>query len=121
MKPRIISASRRTDIPAFYGDWFMNRVRKGWFAVPNPFHANQVSRVECDPDNTFFVFWTRWAAPFMKHLDELMDGYGKRFYFQYTLVDYPRDIDPSSPRGDKAIAAFHRLAIRKACLQSNWT
>ncbi|WPL16393.1 hypothetical protein Thiowin_01347 [Thiorhodovibrio winogradskyi] len=43
---RILSISRRTDIPAFYGQWFIKRVRAGWFAVPNPFNAKQVSRIE---------------------------------------------------------------------------
>jgi hypothetical protein len=92
MKIRIVSASRRTDIPAFYGKWFMNRVRAGWCAVPNPFNSNQVSRIEFDPGDTLLVFWTRWAAPFLRATDEL-SRLGYRFYFQYTLINYPKDID----------------------------
>lgn len=49
----------------------MNRVRAGWCAVPNPFNSKQVSRVELNPRDTIFVFWTRWARPFLKHLEEL--------------------------------------------------
>lgn len=109
MKIKIISASRRTDIPAFYGEWFMNRIRAGWCAVPNPFNTKQVSRVEFDPKNTVIVFWTRWAAPFLKYVREL-DELGYRFYFQYTLVNYPKVIDPNSPALDKAVLAFRRLA-----------
>ena len=111
MRLRIVSVSRRTDIPAFYGEWFMNRVRAGWCAVPNPFNSKQVSRVEFDPKNIVILFWTRWAAPFLKYIDEL-EQLGYRFYFQYTLVNYPKTIDPNSPSLDKAITAFRRLAER---------
>jgi len=103
--------SRRTDIPAFYGKWFMNRVRAGWCAVPNPFNSKQVSRVEFNPKDIVILFWTRWAAPFLKYIDEL-EQLGYRFYFQYTLVNYPKAIDPNSPSLDKAITAFRRLAER---------
>lgn len=111
MKIRIVSASRRTDIPAYYGSWFMNRVRAGWCAVPNPFNSKQVSRVEFNPRETVFVFWTRWVSPFIKHLDEL-ERLGYRFYFQYTLINNPKAIDPNSPPFGKAIDAFRRLADR---------
>lgn len=109
MSLRIISASRRTDIPAFYGKWFMSRVRAGWCAVPNPFNSKQVSRIELDPGDTLLVFWTRWVAPFIKATAELK-SLGYRFYFQYTLVNNPRAVDPKSPSLDKAIAAFCNLA-----------
>lgn len=111
MTIRLISASRRTDIPAFYGRWFMNRARAGFCAVPNPFNNKQISRVEIEPQNSLIVFWTRWAAPFLDATDELQ-RLGYRFYFQYTLVNYPTDIDPKSPRFDKAIAAFRQLSDR---------
>ncbi len=55
----IISASRRTDIPAFYSEWFMNRVREGSCTVPNPFNHEQVSRVSLKPEDVnVIVFWT---------------------------------------------------------------
>lgn len=111
MKIRIVSASRRTDIPAFYGQWFINRVRAGWCAVPNPFNSKQVARIEFDPKDTLLVFWTRWAAPFLKVTDELT-RLGYNFYFQYTLNDYPKAIDPKSPNLDKAVAAFRALSSR---------
>lgn len=111
MKIRLISASRRTDIPAFYGRWFMTRVRAGFCAVPNPFNSKQISRVEIEAQDTLIVFWTRRAAPFLDATDELQ-RLGYRFYFQYTLVNYPTGIDPKSPRFDKAIAAFRQLADR---------
>ena len=58
----IISASRRTDIPAFYAPWLMNRVRAGFCDVPNPFNPHQVSRVSLRPDDVdAIVFWTQPA------------------------------------------------------------
>mgnify|MGYP000971956790 CR=1 FL=1 len=68
----IISASRRTDIPAFYSDWFMNRIRAGYCTVANPFNRNQISRVALGPqDVDVIVFWTRNPRPLFRHLDEL--------------------------------------------------
>ncbi|WP_143741853.1 DUF1848 domain-containing protein [Thiorhodovibrio frisius] len=111
MSLRILSASRRTDIPAFYGDWFMNRMRAGWCAVPNPFNAEQVSRMDFVPGETVIVFWTRWPLPFLRHLDEL-EQRGFAFYFLYTLVDYPRPLEPHAPLCVKSLDAFRRLANR---------
>jgi hypothetical protein len=60
----IISASRRTDIPAFYGAWFMNRIRAGHCEVINPFNQNQVARVSLKPEDVdVIVFWTRHGRP----------------------------------------------------------
>jgi hypothetical protein len=108
----IISASRRTDIPAFYSEWFMNRVRAGYCLVPNPFNRNQVSRVSFAPvDVDAIVFWTRNPRPLLAHLDEL-DARNYRYYFLYTLLAYPRQIDPSSPALAAAIETFRELAAR---------
>lgn len=108
---QILSVSRRTDIPAFYGDWFMRRVRASWCAVPNPFNRKQVSRVEFRPGETVLVFWTRWPAPFLKYLAEI-EARGYPFYFLYTLVDYPRALEPQAPKYPKSLALFQRLAER---------
>ncbi len=108
----IVSASRRTDIPAFYSKWFMNRVRRGWCDVPNPFNRAQVSTVSLAPrDVDAFVFWTRNPRPLMACLDEL-DGLGFRYLFLVTLVGYPRGIDPRSPGPEASVSAFHDLAAR---------
>lgn len=106
----IISASRRTDIPAFYSEWFMNRIRAGCCTVPNPFNRNQVSRVSLKPEDVdVIVFWTRNPRPLLPHLAEL-DRRGYRYYFQYTLMDNPRAIDPKSPPTEAAIKTFRELA-----------
>ncbi len=106
----IISASRRTDIPAFYAEWFMNRIREGYCTVPNPFNAKQVSRISLSPrDVDVIVFWTRYARPILPHLQEL-DARGFRYYFLYTLMNNPRELDPKSPTHQKAIDTFCTLS-----------
>ncbi len=108
----IISASRRSDVPAFYAPWFMNRIRAGWCSVPNPFHKTQVARVSLQPqDVDVIVFWTRNPRPLMPHLREL-DGRGYRYYFQYTLMDNPRALDPKCPSAESALRVFEELADR---------
>jgi hypothetical protein len=106
----IISASRRTDIPAFYSEWFTNRIRAGECTVPNPFNRGQVSTVSLSPkDVDVIVFWTRNPRPLLPHLAELEER-GYRYYFQYTLLDNPRAIDPKSPPVEAAIKTFRELA-----------
>lgn len=106
----IISASRRTDIPAFYSQWLMNRIRAGYCLVVNPFNARQVTRVSLDPrDVDVIVFWTRHPRPMLPHLAEL-DRLGYRYTFQYTLLGYPRTIDPSAPPLGTALSTFRDLS-----------
>lgn len=106
----IISASRRTDIPAFYADWFINRIRAGFCTVPNPFNINQISKVSLRPEDVdVIVFWTRNPRPIFPYLKEL-DGAGFRYYFQYTILNNPRLIDPKSPSVETSIKNLHELA-----------
>lgn len=106
----IISASRRTDIPAFYSEWFINRIRAGYCAVPNPFNRDQVSYVSLKPEHVdVIVFWTRNPRPLLPFLDEL-DHRGFRYYFQYTIIDNPKEIDPKSPPLATALTTFQQLS-----------
>ena len=108
----LISASRRTDIPAFYAHWFIHRLREGFCTVPNPFNARQVQRISLAPqDVDAIVFWTRHPRPLFPHLDEL-DARGYRYYFQYTLLDYPHLIDQLNPRYRMRLEAFCELSDR---------
>jgi hypothetical protein len=110
----IISASRRTDIPAFYADWFMNRIREGFCLVqnPDPRSLNQVSNVSLlREDVDVIVFWTRFPLPLMKYLQEL-DDRGFKYYFHYTVMNNPRWLDPKSPSLAKVIDTFRRIADR---------
>jgi hypothetical protein len=105
----IISASRRTDIPAFYAEWMIRRIREGFCTVPNPLNRNQVSRISLRPEDVdAIVFWTRNPRPLMPHLAEL-DSRGFRYYFQYTILGYPREIDPKSPAAPVAVQTCQDL------------
>lgn len=106
----IVSASRRADIPAHYAEWFMNRVRAGWCAVPSPFNARQVSRVSLAPqDVDAVVFWTRDPSPLAGHLPEL-ERLGFAFVFQFTLLEYPPALHPGMPPLANRLDAFRRLS-----------
>ncbi|HOB12542.1 MAG TPA: DUF1848 domain-containing protein [Syntrophomonadaceae bacterium] len=108
----IISASRRTDIPAFYSEWFMNRIRAGYCTTINPFNRKQVAYVSLKPEDVdVIVFWTKNPEPLIKHLEEL-DDRGFRYYFQYTLTGYPQALEPQVPELKKGISTFKKLADR---------
>jgi len=106
----IVSASRRTDIPAFYARWFMNRVREGFCLVSNPYNPSQVSRVSLRPEDVdVLVFWSKNPAPLLPHLRDLeWDGF--RFYFQFTLNAYPRELEPGVPPLRERLHTFKRLS-----------
>ncbi len=108
---RVISASRRTDIAAFYSEWFMNRVRAGWCEWRNPF-GGQTQRVSLRPEDVIaIVFWTRHPTPLEPHLEWLrQEGY--RFYFHITINGYPKELESHSPPVGRAIEAFRRLSDR---------
>jgi len=106
----IVSASRRTDIPAFYATWFINRIREGYVLNKNPFNTNQVKKIILTP---FYVdaiiFWTRNPKPLMPYLDEL-DEKGFNYYFQYTITGYPRTLEKNTPHPSKGIETFIELS-----------
>ncbi|MEW5867939.1 MAG: DUF1848 domain-containing protein [Chloroflexota bacterium] len=107
----IISASRRTDIPAFYAEWFIKRIQAGACEVPHPFNPRQVLRVSLAPEDVdVIVFWTRDPRPLFPHLAGL-EARGYRYYFQYTLLNYPRPLEMRSPLKTR-LQAFHELAER---------
>jgi hypothetical protein len=108
----ILSVSRRTDIPAFYGGWLINRLRQGYAYVRNPLNYAQVSRVALSAGNVdCIVFWTKDAGNFMRYLDEI-DGIGYAYYFQFTVTPYGDDIEPSVRPKAEVIETFKRLSER---------
>lgn len=116
----IVSVSRRTDIPAFYAPWFMERLREGFCRVPNPFNPNQVSRVSLLPaDVDAFVFWTKDPRPLIPYLGEIEER-GIPFYFQFTLNDYPRAIEAKVPPLEERVGAFLSLARRLGKRRMVW-
>ena len=108
----IISASRRTDIPAFYSEWFMRRVHQQYCLCVNPYNRRQVARVSLQPqDVDALVFWTKDAKPLLPRLAEL-DALGYRYYFQYTLNGYGNLFEPRVPELESCIETFLQLAQR---------
>ncbi|HHT27052.1 MAG TPA: DUF1848 domain-containing protein, partial [Firmicutes bacterium] len=106
----IISVSRRTDIPAFFSDWFMAQVRAGYCFVPNPMRPSQVSKVSLLPEDVeCMVFWSKSPAPLLRHLPEL-DARGFKYYFLFTLNGYPRILEPYLPDTSMLINSFVELA-----------
>ena len=105
----IISASRRTDLPAFYAEWFINRIRAGYCLVVNPFNRRQVRRVSLLPqDVDALVFWTKSPGNLVSHLPEL-DRRGFRYYFLYTLNHYPAALEPGLPPLEERLELFGKF------------
>lgn len=104
----ILSVSRRTDIPAFYSDWFFNRVKDGFVYVRNPMNAHQVSKIEISPKVVdCIVFWSKNPAPMLKRLDELKEY---DYYFQYTVNDYGSEAEPKVPPLEERLETFAALS-----------
>lgn len=106
----IISASRRTDIPAFYSDWFLNRIKEGFVLVRNPMNFRQVSQVNLSPDVVdCIVFWTKNPQPMINRLSQLA---GYNYYFQFTLTPYDNTIETNVPDKKCLIKTFQELSAR---------
>jgi DNA repair photolyase len=106
----IISASRRTDIPAFYSEWFMQRIKDGFFFRVNPFNSKMVKKFSLSiKDVDVIVFWTKNPKPLIKHLDDL-NSKGYNYYFQFTLNDYPKIFEPNVPAIEDRIEIFQELS-----------
>ena len=108
--PVIVSASRSTDIPTFYADWFVERWKAGYVKWKNPFNGTPlyVSLKEARA----VVFWTKNPKPMFKHLD-FLDAQVKNYYFQFTLNDYDREgYEGKVPRVESRINTFKELSNR---------
>lgn len=107
----IVSASCRTDIPAFYSEWFFQRLAAGFCVVRNPYSGKSY-RVELRPSHVDgFVFWTRNFGPVLSRLPELQD-FGRPFVVQYTVTGYPRQIEAAVIEPRRAIGQIRELADR---------
>jgi hypothetical protein len=108
----IISASRRTDIPAFYLPWLLGRIEEGFCLVANPFRPSQISRVSLLPEAvTAWVFWSKNPRPMLTELNRF-DRRGYRYYFLITLNDYPHELEPNLPPLAQRVDTFIRLSER---------
>ena len=106
----IISASRRTDIPAYYAKWMLERLKAGAVSIRNPFNPKQFREIILSPDKIeCIVFWTKNPAPMLPLLHEI-DAMGYRYYFQFTLTPYDRTIEKYLPPKTELIRTFRQLS-----------
>lgn len=106
--PVIISASRSTDIPAFYSDWFLERFKRGYLKWKNPF--NGLYSYVAFKNTRLIVFWSKNPKAMIKHLD-YFDDQNINYYFQYTLNDYDKErLEANVPPVEKRIETFIELS-----------
>lgn len=104
----IINTGQRTDIPAFYSKWFINRIREGFVMVRNPYYPNIVTKFLLDPKVVDVIgFCTKNPSPMFPYLDELKE-YGQFWYVSITGFD--KDLEPNVPPIDKVIEDFKYLS-----------
>ncbi len=108
----IISATRRTDIPSYYGKWFVNRLKEGYVLVQNPYNANRYSKAILTRDAVdMIVFWTKNPQPFLKYLP-IIEQMGYPYYFQFTLTPYGKETEKGLPDKEELINTFISLSER---------
>lgn len=114
----IISASRRTDIPAFYWEWFQKRLQEQYVLVRNPLNLHQVSRISLRPEVVDgLIFWTKNPEPMLKQLS-VLDAYA--YYFQFTLNAYAADVEAALPPLAVRIEIFRQLAQKIGAERMIW-
>ena len=106
----IISASYKTDIPAFYNQWFLNRLEAGYCKMVNPYNRKQVRRISLRKEDVDgFVFWTKNLGPFLDSLNEV-HKIGRPFMIQYTITAYPHALEYSVVNVNRSIKHMRTLA-----------
>jgi hypothetical protein len=104
----IISASRRTDIPAYYSDWFINRITDRYVYVRNPMNIHQISKINLNPDVVdCIVFWSKNQKPMIDKLRFIKEY---ACYFQFTLNPYGSDIEVNLPYKNEILETFKELS-----------
>ncbi len=103
----IINTGMRTDIPAFYREWLINRIREGFVLVRNPYNPSQVTRYSLSPEVVdLIVFCTKNPAPMLPHMD-ILEPCGQ--YWFVTITPYGKDIEPNVPDKQKVMEDFKKL------------
>ena len=104
----IINTGNRTDIPAYFSDWFFNRIKEGYVYARNPYYPSQVTKYILSPKVVdCLCFCTKNPEPMISRLHEL-DDYGQ-FWF-VTITPYGKDIEPNVPNKDKVMDSFIKLS-----------
>jgi hypothetical protein len=106
----ILSASRRTDIPGYYSQWFVNRLKEGYVLSRNPMNLAQVSKILLTPEYIdCIVFWTKDPAPMLEQLT-VIDALGFPYYFQFTITPYERNIERNLRDKKDIVNTFKELS-----------
>jgi hypothetical protein len=106
----IISASRRTDIPAFFGEWFYNRILEKFVLVKNPMNPKSITRIDLSLENVdCIVFWTKDPQNFLDYLPKI-DALGYKYYFQFTLTSYDKTVESNVKKKTNIIDTFIKLS-----------
>ncbi|MBN2625681.1 MAG: DUF1848 domain-containing protein [Spirochaetales bacterium] len=114
----IINSGNRTDIPAFFSDWFYNRIREGYVLVRNPYYPEQITRYELNPqDVDILAFCSKNPGPMLGRLDELAPY---RNFWHVTITPYGRDAEPHVPPWEKVAADFKVLSRRYGPTAVQW-
>jgi hypothetical protein len=104
----IISASRRTDIPSYYSEWFFNRIKEKIVYVRNPMNIHQISVINLNPELVdCIVFWSKNPKPMIDKFQLIKDY---KYYFQFTLTPYEYDVEVRLPPKTEIIETFKRLS-----------
>jgi len=115
----LLSVSRRTDIPAYFGRWFASRLDLGWVDVRNPYNQT-IKRISLLPEDVLgYVFWSKNPAPFMDVLNRVLSFHLPVLY-HVTVTGLPREIEPHIPDEDHVIRSIHELAARMSPGSITW-
>jgi len=114
----IISASRRTDIPAYFSEWMMNRIKERYVYARNPMNKQKISKINLAPDAVdCIVFWSKNPKPMFDKLKSLNEY---AYYFQFTLTSYDNDIETGLPLKNKLIDDFRQLSDMIGAIRVIW-
>ena len=114
----ILQTGQRTDIPAFYSEWFVNRVKEGYVLVRNPYNPQAVTRYNINPDVVdLIVFCTKNPLPMLDKMD-ILNPFGQ--YWFVTITPYGRDIEPAVPDKMKVMEGFKKLSERLGSNCMGW-
>ena len=114
----IIHTGQRTDIPAFYTPWLMNRLREGYVLVRNPYDPSRVTRYELNPQVVdLMVFCTKNPRPMLPHL-HMLAPYGQ--YWFVTITPYGTELEPCVPPKEQVMEAFRQLSRRVEAHRTAW-
>ena len=104
----IIQTGMRTDIPAFYSKWFLNRIKEEYVLVRNPYNPSQVTKYSLSPEVVDLIaFCTKNPEPMLSHMD-VLKPYGQ--YWFVTITPYGKDIEPNVPEKERVMEDFKRLS-----------